>query len=305
MFQSSARQRFSIRGIPIAWSWTAGLLVAVIGWSFWSAWTKPVPAIAAVVAVVVGVVAVASVLAHELGHSLVARRRGVPVQAITLWALGGIAHLNTDPQNPKDQTAIAAAGPAVSAGLAGLFGAAAAVWFNAGLDTVVGWGLLWLMFVNVGLCLFNLLPGLPLDGGQLVEAYFWKRDGDPVAARLRAANWGKNIGMGMIVLGLLGVIGIGPFSLWTAMVGLFVRREAAAIARRTRGGDVFTRMADLFNTAMRQSGPRTTPGPFGGAATGVPPFGGGFGAGPSNPSGSSAARPRTKVDIIDVQVVDD
>lgn len=113
-----------------------------------------------------------SIAAHELGHALVGRRLGLPVTHITLFIFGGVAKLSRQPERPRDEFLIAAAGPLVSLLFALGFGALAWAGPNAvGLPLVaVGH---WLAMVSLALGLFNLLPGLPLDGGRLLHAVVW------------------------------------------------------------------------------------------------------------------------------------
>ena len=109
----------------------------------------------------------ASILVHELGHALVARRLGVRIAAIDLHMLGGAALMVDPPKTADDEIAIAAAGPAVSLGLAAA---------GVGLGALTGWSLLsWLGYVNLALAIFNLLPALPMDGGRILRAFLAKR----------------------------------------------------------------------------------------------------------------------------------
>src|ERR1041384_3376346 len=111
-----------------------------------------------------------SVLAHELGHSLTAIRLGLPVRRLRLFLLGGVTEMARTPTRPGHEGLVAVAGPAVSVGLAGAFGLAAAV--------MAPGTALWLVvaqtaFANAAVAIFNLLPGLPLDGGRILRAGIW------------------------------------------------------------------------------------------------------------------------------------
>jgi Zn-dependent protease len=109
----------------------------------------------------------ASILVHELGHALVARRLGVRIAAIDLHMLGGAALMIDSPRNADHEIAIAAAGPAVSLGLAGL---------GMGLGALTGWSIVsWLGYINLALAIFNLLPALPMDGGRILRALLARR----------------------------------------------------------------------------------------------------------------------------------
>src|SRR5688500_12620161 len=130
-----------------------------------------------------------SVVLHELGHAVVARRNGIETQGIELWLLGGIARLSRDSDSPGVEFRVAAAGPLVTL----LFGlvclAVGAVVSSGGFgdalgfeeDGSVGAGeavLAWLTYVNAVLLVFNLIPGFPLDGGRIARAIAWKITGD-------------------------------------------------------------------------------------------------------------------------------
>ena len=128
-----------------------------------------------------------SILAHELAHSIVARRQGQTVNGITLWLLGGVSELGSEAKSANDELRVAIAGPATSIALGVAFGALAlafdAILPSGGLVPTVAW---WLAIVNVILGLFNLLPGSPLDGGRVLTALLWKFRGNRRNARRSA-----------------------------------------------------------------------------------------------------------------------
>ncbi len=127
--------------------------------------------VAALLAVLLGV----SVLAHELGHCVVAQRFGVGVVGIQLFLLGGVSEIARIPRTAREEAAVAAAGPVVSAALCGAFAAATAVT----QPRTVWWLLVLEMAVANGiLAIFNLLPALPLDGGRVLRAGLWRQFGD-------------------------------------------------------------------------------------------------------------------------------
>ena len=163
----------------------------------------------------------ASVLAHELGHSVVARRLRVPIAGITLYPFGGVARMSAMPRGPTDEILIAAAGPAVSLALAGGF---ALPWLVTGLPLFGE-----LATVNAILGLFNLLPALPMDGGRIFRAALEGRMGHLGATRLAAtvARW---------LAAAMGVVGLftSPMLVLVALVVWFMagaeRRMAEADA---------------------------------------------------------------------------
>ncbi len=168
----------------------------------------------------------ASILFHELAHAVVARRNGVQVQRITLWAFGGVAQLSGDPTDPRAEFKIAGVGPAVSLllGLALLVPAAAVPGIGGAL-------LGWLATINVILAVFNLIPGAPLDGGRLLHAWLWHRHGDRARATAAATRAGRMVGGGLIGLGLVQFVAGGAGGLWTALIGWFLRGAATAEGR--------------------------------------------------------------------------
>jgi Zn-dependent protease len=117
----------------------------------------------------------ACIVAHELAHSLVAMRNGIPVRSITLFILGGVANISKEAERPKTEMLMAIAGPSCSLALGWAFGAA---WLATGglhEDATAFHGLLfWLATLNLSLGVFNLLPGFPMDGGRVLRAVIWQ-----------------------------------------------------------------------------------------------------------------------------------
>ena len=143
-----------------------------------------------------------SIVAHELGHSIVAQRNGIEVRAITLFALGGVAHLDDDPPNAGAAARIALAGPAVSVviGVGSLVAAGLLATLGSPVLLVAAIG--WLGAVNLVLAVFNMLPALPLDGGRVLQAALWKRSGNRHQATISAAGVGRFLGWGLVLFGL-------------------------------------------------------------------------------------------------------
>lgn len=147
---------------------------------------------------IVATLFVGSVLAHEHGHALVARRRGVPVDGIRMSVLGGVTDLPGRLPDPATAWRIAAAGPAVSATLGGVFYSVALV-ADSGGATLIGMGATWLAYSNFAIGVLNLLPGAPFDGGHLLSALLWRWSGDQDRSDHLAARAGQ--GLGLILLG--------------------------------------------------------------------------------------------------------
>jgi Zn-dependent protease/predicted transcriptional regulator len=170
-----------------------------------------------------------SLLGHELSHSLLARRKGVPVSGITLFVFGGMAHARMEFEKPADEFQIAGIGPVSSLVFAGLFYLIAWTGGAAGWSIAVVGVASYLAFVNLILAVFNLFPGFPLDGGRLFRAAVWKYTGDLRKATRWATAGGKLLGYLLIVLGLLNFFAgnlIG--GLWSVFIGWFVRGAAEA-----------------------------------------------------------------------------
>ncbi|HTW40766.1 MAG TPA: site-2 protease family protein, partial [Solirubrobacteraceae bacterium] len=207
---------FGIRiGAGISWFVALGLFVILF--------TKPIheslggsQTTAYLVAVAIVVSFFVSVILHELGHALAARRNGLAVLGIDLWALGGLTR--SEPANtPRAQLQVAAAGPLVTLAVIVVFWVAAAVAAPQGhfAEVIAGtaeiratpllvW-LTWVAAVNVFVLVFNLIPAFPLDGGQIAQALIWWRTGD----RNRATRWTGRAGQGFALL--LGALGLAWF----------------------------------------------------------------------------------------------
>ena len=168
----------------------------------------------------------ASILLHELGHAIVARRNNVEVERISLWAFGGVAQLKGEAATPRAEFKIAGVGPAISLVLGAVLLAPAAILTGIG-GAVVGW----LASINILLGVFNLIPGAPLDGGRLLRAWIWHRHGDRARALKTASKAGRILGTGLIGLGLVQFLLGGAGGLWTAFIGWFVRSAATAEGR--------------------------------------------------------------------------
>ncbi|HEX2435708.1 MAG TPA: site-2 protease family protein [Solirubrobacterales bacterium] len=220
-----------LAGIPIGIHPLWVLIVALITWSLGAVYyPDQVDGIAPGVSYALGFASAlllfASILLHELGHAIVARRHGVEIEEIDLWLLGGVAKLSGMPRHATDELRYAIAGPAVTVGVIALFAIAAAITTNAPeeLRAVVEYQLA----VNVLILLFNLLPAFPLDGGRVLRALLWQRSGDIGRATATAATIGRSFGYGLIGLGLLAVVAGLPTGLWFALIGFFLILAARA-----------------------------------------------------------------------------
>ncbi len=172
-----------------------------------------------------------SVILHELGHSLVARSQGIKVNSITLFIFGGVASIDRESKTPSEAFQVAIAGPAVSLTLFGLFYLVTQALPTPSLAQVLA---LDLARINLVLALFNLIPGLPLDGGQVLKAAVWKLTGNRFQGVRWAAKTGKVLGGLAIALGLVLVLLTGQWSaIWMTLIGGFVFRNATAYDQLT------------------------------------------------------------------------
>jgi len=211
-------------GIDIGANWSLIFVFALIAWTVANQ-VLPVdvpgqPALAYWVAGAVGAVAFyACLLAHELAHALVARRKGVKVAGITLWLFGGVSQLDGEPKNAGAEALIAGVGPLTSLAVALIAFVLALLPFPPLVDDL----LLWLALVNVALALFNLVPAFPLDGGRLLGAFFWWRQGTRQRGVHSAVRIGRVFAYLMIAFGVLLLFtGSVLNGVWIAFVGLFL-----------------------------------------------------------------------------------
>jgi Zn-dependent protease/CBS domain-containing protein len=220
---------FSLFGIEVKVNLGWALIATFIAWSLaqgvFPSFHEGLPASTYWAMAVVAVAGLASsIVLHELSHSLVARAFGMPVRAITLFLLGGVAEIEREPPSPKAELLMALAGPAMSVVLAGVFiVAASALGAVEGLTAVLSY----LATLNLVLAVFNLIPAFPLDGGRALRAALWSWRGDIAWATRVAAATGGGFGLFLmgagVVLALTGSLAAG---LWWILIGAFVRGAA-------------------------------------------------------------------------------
>jgi Zn-dependent protease len=181
----------------------------------------------------------ASVVAHELAHSIVAIHNGIPVTSITLFIFGGVAQITQEPKRPRAELVMTAAGPLCSLLIGGIFGA---FWFlmrDSGQLLIADLAL-WLGMINLMLACFNLIPGFPLDGGRLLRAILWQRWGNYLRATLAASMTGRGIGYLFILGGLVMIFTVSPFNgVWLAFIGWFLENAATTSYRQAKLQDSF------------------------------------------------------------------
>ncbi len=188
----------------------------------------------------------ASLLAHELGHAFAARRRGIAVDRIELFLFGGTTFMGRDAENPREEMQIALAGPlgtlvviavclVVDLVLVGPHRLVQAAELNDGITiTPVLLSLSWLLLMNVGIFIFNLIPAYPLDGGRVARAVVWKLRGDQLQGTRVAAQLGRAFS---IILGIIGLVvavrGSAFGGIWLLLLAVMLYQSAAAALRGT------------------------------------------------------------------------
>lgn len=223
-----------IAGIRIGINWSWLVVFALITWTLASAvFPDQNPGLGkgeyVAMAIVAACLFFASLLAHELGHALQARRDGMEIEGITLWLFGGVAKFKGMFPSAGAEFRIAIAGPLVSLAL-GLAFALVAV--TAELPVAVDGVFAWLGYINLTLLVFNLLPALPLDGGRILRSALWHLRGDFARATQVSSAIGRGFGFLLIGGGLALFIFESAFSgAWLAFIGWFLLQAAGAEAR--------------------------------------------------------------------------
>jgi Zn-dependent protease len=221
-----------ILGIPIGLDYSWFLVFVLLTWTlavgYYPAEFANWPVVQYwVVAALTALLLFASVLLHELGHSVIAMRYKIPVRSITLFIFGGVAQIGAEPPSASAEFWIAIAGPAVSFALALFFGLLQLIFAPiVPLLALTSY----LAYINGALALFNLIPGFPLDGGRVFRAIVWGFSHNLRQATVIAGNLGRLIGFLFILFGVWQLFS-GDFinGMWIAFIGWFL--ESAAVAQ--------------------------------------------------------------------------
>jgi Zn-dependent protease/CBS domain-containing protein len=165
-----------------------------------------------------------SIVFHELSHSLVSRRHGMPIKGITLFLFGGVAEMDDEPPNPRAEFFMAVAGPLASVSLAAVFYGLAVLSNRAQWPAAVFGVLQYLWIINLVVAGFNLLPAYPLDGGRLLRAGLWKWKNDLKWSTRIASYIGSGFGILLVALGFVNIFR-GSFigGMWWILIGFFLR----------------------------------------------------------------------------------
>ncbi len=214
-----------IFGIEIGLNWS---LIFIFGWIAWQlavvalpgAVGDQTPATYWLFGIIGATAFYAGLLAHEMAHALVARSTGVKVAGITLWLFGGVSQLSTEPKSARDEALITVVGPLTSFAVALIAYGLALVTDSSSL---IGNLFLWLAYVNAALAVFNLIPAFPLDGGRLLGAFLWWRQGTRQRGVRSAVRVGRIVAYLMIGLGVLVAVTTSLTNgLWFAFLGWFL-----------------------------------------------------------------------------------
>jgi Zn-dependent protease/predicted transcriptional regulator len=236
-----------ILGIPIRVHWTLWLVFLLIAWSLAVGYlpaTYPesiYPQMTATVDWIVGIVSAlllfVSVLIHELSHSYIAKKNGLPIARITLFFFGGVSEMTEEPQDAALEVRMAAAGPLTSFAISGILGA---LWYIGGLTgfpvavlAVLGYNAL----INAALGAFNLIPAFPLDGGRVLRGSLWRSSKNLLKATKNATRVSEILSLLMIFVGLILVV-LSPDNfvngIWIIFLGWFIRSGAETSLQQTQ-----------------------------------------------------------------------
>jgi Zn-dependent protease len=227
------------------------------------AFPRMAPGLAFSVYCVMGAVAAVvfffSLILHELGHSLVSQRCGIPVRRITLYIIGGLAEISREPDDAKSELKIALAGPIVSIILAVIYFLASLLFRTLDFVPVVA-VCEWLAVINVSLVVFNMIPGYPLDGGRVLRALLWMRSGKLTRATFITSRIGIGFSWVIVFLGLWVVlVEKQPLGAVNFLIAIFLKGAAdngyaSAVEKEVLGGitvrDIMTRQPICIPAAM-------------------------------------------------------
>jgi Zn-dependent protease/predicted transcriptional regulator len=235
-----------IMGIPVRIHYTLWLVFILIAWTLaYGYMPHQYPGLSTLTYWAIGigsaVVLFASVLVHELSHSYIAKKNGLPIARITLFFFGGVSEMTEEPQDAGLEVRMAAAGPLMSFLIAGILGA---VWYVAQavrspivITATVGYGAL----INAVLGAFNLLPAFPLDGGRVFRGSLWKHSKDLIGATRTATRVSEALSLLMMLGGFVAII-LGDFldGIWIVVLGWFIKSGAETSLRQTLVGEALT-----------------------------------------------------------------
>ncbi|HEV2687662.1 MAG TPA: site-2 protease family protein [Bryobacteraceae bacterium] len=219
-------------GLHFSWFLIALLITMSLSAQFQETHKEWGPGVIWSTAVLTALLFFAALLAHEFSHALVARSRGLTTRAITLFALGGMAQIEKEPEDARTEFWVGIVGPFTSAaiGVASLSVAWLAGWRAGSTPETPGLAtLVWLGYINLSLAAFNMIPGFPMDGGRILRAVIWWSTGNGDRATRLAARTGQVVALLFIAAGILRFFtGAGIGGLWIAFIGWFLLQAAGA-----------------------------------------------------------------------------
>ena len=236
---TSGFKLFRVLGIPIyinyTWFIVFSLVVYTLAVSYFP-YLGPYyePAVRWIMAFIAAIILFSSILLHELSHSYVAQKQGIRIKSITLFVFGGIAQMAGESRSPSGEMKIAAAGPALSLFISGIFWTIVFVFKRDMATSPVLAIAYFLAYTNMILAVFNLIPGFPLDGGRMLRAFIWKRTNNLNKATLITSRIGKGFAILLIIGGLWDILqGVFISGLWLIFVGMFLQQAADQGYRQT------------------------------------------------------------------------
>jgi len=235
-----------IMGIPVRIHYTMWFVFILIAWSLaYGYMPSQYPGLSVATYWAIGiasaVILFGSVLIHELSHSYIAKKNGLPIGRITLFFFGGVSEMTEEPQDPGLEVRMAAAGPLMSFLIAAMLGF---LWYlgdiakaPVAVTATLGYGAL----INAVLGVFNLLPAFPLDGGRVLRGSVWKRSKNLIGATKTATRVSEGISLLMMLGGFLSII-FGDFvnGIWIIFLGWFIRSGAETSLKQTLVGETLS-----------------------------------------------------------------
>lgn len=254
-----------VAGIPVYLDYSWFVIFFLLVWTIGLSWMPAAyPGLSQLYYLLIGVVTAllffASLLVHELAHSIVAKRNGLRIRRITLFLLGGVSEMEDEPKDASLELKMAAAGPLTSLAIGALFGIGwlLSLFFN--LSPLIQAPVFYLAFVNALMAAFNFIPAFPMDGGRVLRSFLWRRNGDIVRSTVAASKTGRVLAFVIIFLGIFLMFFIDLVSgVWFVLIGWFISSSSSASLRQTiveeglrgvRAADLMTRKVDSVPPEM-------------------------------------------------------
>lgn len=223
---------FTLFGFAVRVDWSWIIIAVLVTWSLaaglFATWYPELPTATLWTMGVAGALGLfASIVLHELSHSLAAREFGIPMTGITLFVFGGVAHMDEEPPTAKSEFVMAIAGPIASVVIGavcyGMFLAGTFLNWPVAVNGVIGW----LSAINIILVVFNMVPAFPLDGGRVLRSLLWAWKGNIRWATRITSRLGSSFGIFLMIMGVLAFVGGQPVGgMWWLLIGLFLYNAA-------------------------------------------------------------------------------